>query len=694
MEVAELQRDRLGLIAAAPPVVPPRPWFEKPEPEDITEGTWTVTADGQVYGYAALWDTCHTGKPGRCVKPPQSASQYGYYMTGLTEVDDGELIPTGRITLGTGHASLTASPAATAEHYDNTGAVAADVRITDGKHGIWVSGALRPDVSPERARELRGASLSGDWRNIRGKLEMLGLLAVNVPGFPVPRAMSASGEYEGHEEILALVAAGVIDGPLLLPEELQEIDDEEFEAGLADLLDAMAHSEAMTAPIDPVQAALETFSAAGFVESQHPRKGKGEKGGGQWTVKTTNADGQEDTQAAGYFTETKVLQGEADDEEAGEAGYDDEKQELLDDGWEVLSEGDGWCVLRDPESGEERRVGSRSEVELQAASDLTPEMLAQAAKVLGVTEHELLNDPGCLAADPMDLPAARAPDPLPAGEVLAAAFTGPQREKLAKKGEAMKDGSFPIRNRSDLSNAVQALGRAKDPDAARRWIIKRARAMKAVDALPASWAITAAGTFTESAHPRHPKGSDSGGEFAPKGMVKGPGGKMMSKTEAGVLLDKERGKYVKSHSELPGPSVGDKFTPADTGFTERITAIKQEDGKTIITTDASNDYEVADDGSFRPLHGPPPDDTPDYLNQQTPASRKFAKEDTSTQTPEDLPQDPVKRAAAQIKPGISAVTIAQRYDLSPADANKAWKLARKRHLKEGSVRDEKKQYQV
>lgn len=312
LAVADLQRDRLGLVAAGPPLTPPREWFEVPEPEAPSDGTWTVTADGQVYGYAALWDSCHTGKPGRCVKPPRSSSQYGYYMTGLTEVDDGELIPTGRITLGTGHASLTASPAATAEHYDNTGAVAADVRITDGQHGIWVSGALRPDVTPERARELRGASLSGDWRNIRGKLEMLGLLAVNVPGFPVPRTMTASGEYEGHEEVMALVAAGVIEGPLLLPEQLDEISDEEFEAGLQNLMDAMQHSEAMTAAIDPVEAALATFpaavtrytdtgggermadvTAAGFFdESKHPRKGKGEKGGGQWTVKTTNALGE------------------------------------------------------------------------------------------------------------------------------------------------------------------------------------------------------------------------------------------------------------------------------------------------------------------------------------------------------------------------------------------------------------------
>lgn len=126
------------------------------------------------------------------------------------------------------------------------------------------------------------------------------------------------------------------------------------------------------------------------------------------------------------------------------------------------------------------------------------------------------------AADPMDLPAAAPPGARPDDAVQAAAFTQPMREKLAKKGQAMKDGSFPIRNRSDLRNAISSVGRASDPDKARAWIIRRARELKAVHELPASWNITAsgeltaAGFFEESKHPRHKKGSAQGGEFAPK----------------------------------------------------------------------------------------------------------------------------------------------------------------------------------
>jgi hypothetical protein len=53
---------------------------------------------------------------------------------------------------------------------------------------------------------LRAASLSGDWRRIDGSLELVAALAVNVPGFPIPRtqaSMAASAQ-------TALVASGIV----------------------------------------------------------------------------------------------------------------------------------------------------------------------------------------------------------------------------------------------------------------------------------------------------------------------------------------------------------------------------------------------------------------------------------------------------------------------------------------------------
>ncbi|MDI3315873.1 MAG: hypothetical protein QJR12_16835 [Mycobacterium sp.] len=54
-------------------------------------------------------------------------------------------------------------------------------------------------------------------------------------------------------------------------------------------------------------------------------------------------------------------------------------------------------------------------------------------------------------------------------------FTDEERQQLADQGKAMPDGSFPIRNVSDLKNAIRAIGRAKDPEKAKAWIKRRAK---------------------------------------------------------------------------------------------------------------------------------------------------------------------------------------------------------------------------
>jgi hypothetical protein len=61
------------------------------------------------------------------------------------------------------------------------------------------------------------------------------------------------------------------------------------------------------------------------------------------------------------------------------------------------------------------------------------------------------------------------------------------RERMASSGQAMPDGSFPIANRADLRNAIQAVGRAKDYDSAKRHIIRRARSLGATEMLPEDW---------------------------------------------------------------------------------------------------------------------------------------------------------------------------------------------------------------
>jgi hypothetical protein len=66
-------------------------------------------------------------------------------------------------------------------------------------------------------------------------------------------------------------------------------------------------------------------------------------------------------------------------------------------------------------------------------------------------------------------------------------FSAKARDAAASKGAALPDGSFPIENKDDLKNAIQAIGRAKDPEKAKAHIIQRAKALNAEDLLPEDW---------------------------------------------------------------------------------------------------------------------------------------------------------------------------------------------------------------
>lgn len=197
-----LNRD--ALIAAAIPTAPPESWFKDP---GLTSPTALVIEDdGRVYGHIAAWGTCHIGQIGKCVEPPTSPSNYAYFRTGALQTAEGTSVAVGHLTMDTGHAGPRDSATQAAAHYDNTGYVFADVAAGEDAYGIWVAGSLRPGIPAERVRIARSAPISGDWRTIRGSLELVGALAVNVPGFPVPRprGLLASGE------VKSLLASGVV----------------------------------------------------------------------------------------------------------------------------------------------------------------------------------------------------------------------------------------------------------------------------------------------------------------------------------------------------------------------------------------------------------------------------------------------------------------------------------------------------
>jgi hypothetical protein len=188
-----------GIVAGAVPLEPPTEWFVDPRLSGPTP--LTVTDEGRVFGHIAAWHVDHIGMSFG-TKPPRSRSKYAYFHTGVVRTAEGSDVPVGQLTLAGGHASLEASAQQAVRHYDDTASAIADVHAGEDAHGIWVAGSLRPGATPEQVRALRASSPSGDWRPIKGQLELVAVCQVNVPGFPIARARVASGQ------VMALVAAG------------------------------------------------------------------------------------------------------------------------------------------------------------------------------------------------------------------------------------------------------------------------------------------------------------------------------------------------------------------------------------------------------------------------------------------------------------------------------------------------------
>jgi Zn finger protein HypA/HybF involved in hydrogenase expression/cation transport regulator ChaB len=66
-------------------------------------------------------------------------------------------------------------------------------------------------------------------------------------------------------------------------------------------------------------------------------------------------------------------------------------------------------------------------------------------------------------------------------------FSDKERQRLAREGLALPDGSFPIVTVEDLKNAIKAHGRAKDKEKVKRWIVRRARELGRTDLIPDEW---------------------------------------------------------------------------------------------------------------------------------------------------------------------------------------------------------------
>ncbi|MEK9767930.1 MAG: hypothetical protein VW683_03315 [Betaproteobacteria bacterium] len=120
-------------------------------------------------------------------------------------------------------------------------------------------------------------------------------------------------------------------------------------------------------------------------------------------------------------------------------------------------------------------------------------------KVLGYDEYSY--------SEPVELSEEDEIKALEAELAIKRLYSREQREEMAASGEALEDGSFPIADEADLANAVQAFGRASDPDSAKEHIMKRAKELKREDMIPEDW-----NTPTEEDMEAEPADAPGGGE--------------------------------------------------------------------------------------------------------------------------------------------------------------------------------------
>jgi hypothetical protein len=442
-----------GVVAGAIPLEPPAEWFKKPKLDGPTP--LTIDDDGRVFGHIAAWHVDHIGMAFG-TRPPRSRSNYAYFHTGALRTAEGENVPVGQLTLAGGHAGLEASADEAVRHYDDTASAFADVHAGEDAFGIWVAGALRPGTTPEQVRAARASAPSGDWRPINGRLELVAVCQVNVPGFPIARARVASGQ------VMALVAAGANVLAQMKHDPLAELN-KKVDAVLAQ------QNEPFVLKASEVSSKFKEMTANIYAEKAAELSAK---------VKKTKEEEEEDWL---YMIEMM------DDNPEMEMSVVPRRirERLAREGKAMP---DGSFPIRNVADLKRAiyaygraRPGSKGAVRkhiMRQARGLKKTNMIPEKWLKQYNDHgeEFSIQERALAA---------------AAEMEFKQFTEEERQKLAKKGQALPDGSYPIRNESDLKNAIQAYGRSKPSDRAkvRAHIRKRAKALGKADLIPENWKV-------------------------------------------------------------------------------------------------------------------------------------------------------------------------------------------------------------
>lgn len=160
-----------------------------------------IDESGRFFGWLGRFDIPHVGFGSQKIYMPRE-NGHTRFQTKSTLTSADTLVRTGVICMNTKHSDVRLPADEAQMLYDNTGYAVADVAVVDVGAGYVLCGAVRPTVSEESIRVLRGSSQSGDWRYVHGEGQrrLYAIMACNTQGFHVRSDFAAESE-------LALVAS-------------------------------------------------------------------------------------------------------------------------------------------------------------------------------------------------------------------------------------------------------------------------------------------------------------------------------------------------------------------------------------------------------------------------------------------------------------------------------------------------------
>lgn len=439
-----------GIVASSIPVAPPLEWFDNPKLQRPTP--LTILDDGRVFGHIAAWHVDHIGMAFG-TKPPRSRSKYAYFHTGTLKTEEGVDIPVGQLTLAGGHAGLEASAEDAVRHYDDTASAFADVHAGEDAYGIWVAGALRPGTTPEQIRAARASAPSGDWRPINGRLELVAVCQVNVPGFPIARARVASGQ------VLALVAAGASVLAQMKHDPLAEVIKKVEKLEFAQKAPLIAAAEEAKSRIAVAQ--MDLLAKRKSELAARVAQAKEDNGWDYMIQMLDDTEEDEGTEESASYIPRRIRQRLAQEGKA-----------LPDGSYPIRNIQDLKNAIRAFGRAKPGAKGIvRKHIIKRARGLKRPDLIPNEWKRYTFAVEEYMQE---FSSDADYLIEFRD-------------YSEETRMKYAKKGIALPDGSFPIENEQDLRRAIKAHGRAKDIEKAKAHIKKRARALDRADLIPDEW---------------------------------------------------------------------------------------------------------------------------------------------------------------------------------------------------------------